>query len=64
MAEANEKDNFWLWIGGLIVATIILVFMLKSRETEHLASGAVAASNAQVDAQLAEKRAATRNTAQ
>ena len=42
MAEAQEKDNFWLIIGGIIIATVILVFMLKSRETEHLESGAVA----------------------
>jgi len=38
MAE-QEKDNFWLYIGGLIVATIILVFLLKGRETEHLTGG-------------------------
>lgn len=51
MAE-KEKDNFWLWIGGLIVVTVILVFTLKSRETEHLASGAVAESQAEVTAAL------------
>jgi hypothetical protein len=42
MAEEQERDNFWLYIGGIIVATIILVVMLKGRETEHLKSGAVA----------------------
>ena len=56
MAEAKEKDNFWLYIGGLIVVTIVLVLVLKSRETEHLESGAVAASNAEVDAQIAARR--------
>ncbi len=40
MAEEQEKDNFWLYIGGLIVATVILVIMLKGRETEHLSTGA------------------------
>lgn len=38
MAE-QEKDNFWLYIGGLIVATILLVVLLKGRETEHLTGG-------------------------
>ncbi|WAK01499.1 hypothetical protein [Methylobacter sp. YRD-M1] len=42
MAEEQQKDNFWLYIGGIIVLTIVLVVMLKSRETEHLKSGAVA----------------------
>ena len=41
MAEEQEKDNFWLIIGGIIITTIVLVLVLKGRETEHLASGAV-----------------------
>ena len=36
MANENEKDYFWFYIGGLIVATIFLVFLLKSRETESV----------------------------
>ena len=39
MAEKKEKDNFWLYIGGIIVATILLVVILKGRETEHLTGG-------------------------
>lgn len=39
MAEEQEKDNFWLYIGGIIVATIVLVVILKGRETEHLSTG-------------------------
>ncbi len=35
----NEKDNFWLYIGGLIVVTIVLVLMLKSREMEVSGAG-------------------------
>ncbi len=42
MAEEQQRDNFWLYIGGIIVLTIVLVVMLKGRETEHLKSGAVA----------------------
>ncbi len=41
MAEAQEKDYFWFYIGGLIIATIILVLMLKQDETKHLATGTV-----------------------
>ena len=39
--QVKEKDNFWFIIAGVIVATIVLVLVLKGRETEHLASGAV-----------------------
>jgi hypothetical protein len=53
----NEKDNFWLYIGGLIVVTIVLVLMLKSREME--VSGAGDAQNqlkAEVDKQLSKTK--------
>jgi hypothetical protein len=60
MAEEQERDNFWLYIGGIIVLTIILVVMLKSRETEHLKSGAVAELQKETFQSL-EARKATRN---
>lgn len=50
MAE-KEKDNFWLYIGGIIVATILLVVMLKGRETEHL-TGGYEELQAQVESQM------------
>ncbi len=56
MAEKQEKDNFWVWIGGLIVTVVILVFILKGRETEHLASGAVAESQAEVAAEISARK--------
>ena len=55
MAEAQEKDNTWVWVGFAIACVILLVVMLKKDETKHLQSGAVAASNAEVDAKLAQK---------
>jgi hypothetical protein len=55
MAEAQEKDNTWVWVGFAIACIILLVVMLKKDETKHLQSGAVAASNAEVDAQLNKK---------
>lgn len=36
MAEEKEKDNFLLYVGGVVIATVVLVVMLKGRETEHL----------------------------
>ena len=60
MAKAEEKDNFWLWIGGLIAVVIILVFMLKSRETEHL-TGGYEELQKEVEAQIANRRKATSN---
>jgi hypothetical protein len=38
MAE-QKQDNFWLIIGGVIAVTIVLVILLKGRETEHLTGG-------------------------
>jgi len=55
MAEAQEKDNTWVWVGFAIACIILLVVLLKKDETKHLQSGAVAASNAEVDAKLNQK---------
>jgi hypothetical protein len=55
MAEAQEKDNTWIWVGVAIASIILLVVLLKKDETKHLQSGAVAASNAEVDAKLAKQ---------
>ncbi len=56
MAEEQEKDNTWLIAGVAIAAVIVLVVMLKQDETKHLQSGAVAASNAEVDSKLSSKK--------
>jgi hypothetical protein len=55
MAEAQEKDNTWIWVGFAIASIILLVVLLKKDETKHLQSGAVAASNAEIDAKLTQK---------
>ncbi|MEQ1635681.1 MAG: hypothetical protein ABL903_03245 [Methylococcales bacterium] len=52
MAEAKEKDNFWLWIGALIVVTVILVGMLKQDEVKHLATPGANVTDAQAAAAL------------
>jgi len=52
MAE-QQKDNFWLYIGGLIAITVVLVIMLKGRETEHLQTNAYDEIKAEVAKQIA-----------
>jgi hypothetical protein len=32
MSETPEKDNFWLYIGGLVIAVLFVVFMLWNSE--------------------------------
>lgn len=50
----QEKDNFWVWIGALILATIIGVFLLKSRENEASGwqNGAYEESKAEAEKQI------------
>ncbi|MGJ0484986.1 MAG: hypothetical protein ACR65R_10675 [Methylomicrobium sp.] len=59
MAEAQEKDYTWAIVGVAIASIILLVVLLKKDEMKHLESGAVAASNAEIDAKLANRT--TRN---
>jgi hypothetical protein len=50
----QEKDNFWLYIGAIIVAAIIGVFLLKARENEVSSwqSGAAQEAKAEVERQI------------
>jgi hypothetical protein len=50
--ELDKEDNFWLWIGALIVAVIIGVFLLKSREMESVPADAYNETKAQVEKQM------------
>ena len=56
MAEEQEKDYTWAIAGVALAAVIVLVVMLKQDETKHLQSGAVAASNAEIDAKLTTRK--------
>jgi hypothetical protein len=53
----QEKDNFWLWIGAVIVAAVIGVFLLKARENENSGwqNGAYEESKAEVEKQLSKQ---------
>lgn len=56
--QEQEKDNFWLWIGALIVGTVVLVVLFKARENEVSGwqSGAAQETARQVDAQISKQR--------
>ncbi len=56
----QEKDNFWLYIGALIVAVIIGVFLLKARENEASGweNGAYEQTKAEVEKQMQKAKAA------
>jgi len=48
----KEKDNFWLYIAGVIITAIILVFLLKSREMESVPEKAYEETKQQVEKQI------------
>jgi ubiquinone biosynthesis protein COQ9 len=50
--ETQEKDNFWLWIGAIIVAVIIGVFLFKARETSSVPYKAYEETKSEVERQI------------
>jgi hypothetical protein len=56
--ENQEKDNFWLWIGALIVGTVVLVVLFKASENEVSSwqSGAAQEASKEVEAQIARQK--------
>lgn len=48
----NEKDNFWLYIGGIIATAVVLVLLLKNRETESVPYKAYEETKQQVEKQV------------
>lgn len=48
----QEKDYFWFYIGGLIVAVIFGVLLLKSREMESVPVDAHAKLSQEVEKQM------------
>lgn len=54
--ENNEKDNFWLYIAGIIVVAIGLVFMLKGREMESVPYDAYSQTKAEVEKQISKAK--------
>lgn len=54
----EEKDNFWLWIGVVIIGAVIGVFLLKARENEVSGwdNGAIQESKAEVNKQISKAK--------
>ena len=48
----QEKDNFWLYIGLVIVAAVIGVFLLKGREMESVPYAGYAETRGQIEKQI------------
>ncbi|MEY4194941.1 MAG: hypothetical protein RLZZ226_1309 [Pseudomonadota bacterium] len=48
----QEKDNFWLYVGGLVVGVVVLVVMFKGMKQDDIPAKAFAETNKQVDSQL------------
>lgn len=42
MNDVQEKDNFWLYVAGLVLAVVATVFMIKSGEHDKFESTAKA----------------------
>ncbi len=47
-----NQDHFWLWTGTVIIAAIIGVFILKTREMESLPIEAYNQTRGQVERQI------------
>ena len=59
---AEEKDNTTMIVGGLILIAVVLVLILKGRETEHLTSSTISTADSQAAFESANaKRLATQN---
>ncbi|SMF93694.1 hypothetical protein SAMN02949497_0981 [Methylomagnum ishizawai] len=52
----QEKDNFWLYVGAIIVAAIIGVLLLKGREMESIPTKAYEETKSQVERQMQNAR--------
>jgi len=42
MSEAQEKDNFWIYVAGLVLAVVATVVLIKSSEHDKFESTAKA----------------------
>jgi len=48
----QEKDNFWLYVGGLIVGVVVLVIMFKGMKQDDIPAKAFSETDKQVSQQL------------
>jgi hypothetical protein len=50
--EPKERDNFWIYIGAIIAAAIVGVFLLKGREMQSVPYEAYQETKSQVERQM------------
>ncbi|MGZ9055673.1 hypothetical protein [Methylomagnum sp.] len=50
--EPQQRDNFWIYIGAIIVAAIVGVFLLKGREMQSVPYEAYQETKSQVERQM------------
>ena len=56
----QEKDNFWLYVGGLIIGVVVLVVMFKGMKQDDIPAKAFAETDKQVSSHI-EKQHALKN---
>jgi small neutral amino acid transporter SnatA (MarC family) len=52
----QEKDNFWFYIGGLIVFVIALVCVFKNTHKEAIPEKAYTETSKEIDEQIAKAK--------
>lgn len=50
--EPQQRDNFWIYIGAIIAAAIVGVFLLKGREMQSVPYEAYQETKSQVERQM------------
>jgi len=57
----EESDNFWLYVGGLIVGVVVLVVMFKGMKQDDIPAKAFAETSGQVDSQIKKQHMSNTN---
>jgi uncharacterized integral membrane protein len=52
----RQKDNFWFYIGGLIVLVIALVFVFKNTHKEAIPEKAYTETSKEIEEQIAKAK--------
>lgn len=52
MEEMQQKDNFWMYVGGLIVVVLALVVVFKGMHVKEIPSSAYAETAKEIDRQI------------
>ncbi|MBS1213905.1 MAG: hypothetical protein H6R26_2522 [Proteobacteria bacterium] len=50
--QGQQRDNFWMYVGGIVILAIALVVIFKSTHKEAIPSAAYAETAKQVEQQL------------